>query len=119
MSHNQTIGNKGEDLAAAFLQDIGYTILERNWRFARSEVDIIAYKKPILHIVEVKTRTAHHFGLPEQSINKKKFKELQSAAEAYLEKYPQYKMLQFDILAISIINNKPIEYFFIEDYFLQ
>ncbi len=61
MNHNKDTGNKGENLAAQYLSERSYTILERNWRFKYWEVDIIASKKNKLHFVEVKTRTSHRF----------------------------------------------------------
>jgi len=42
---NKTTGNKGEELAASYLSNKGYEIIERNWRFRYAEVDIIAAKK--------------------------------------------------------------------------
>ena len=50
MNHNQDTGKKGEDLAAQYLLERSYTILERNWRFKYWEVDIIASKKNKLHL---------------------------------------------------------------------
>jgi putative endonuclease len=55
---NTTIrGRKGEDLAAESYQKQGFTILKRNYRFGRAEVDIIAQKSDTLAIVEVKWRS--------------------------------------------------------------
>ena len=62
--HNE-LGKKGEQLAVDFLQKKGYTILDRNWRFKKAEVDIIAQKEQILAIVEVKTRSSNYFGNPQ------------------------------------------------------
>lgn len=118
-NHNQKVGKDGEDLAVQYLLDNGFKIKDRNWRFGHYEVDIFAFKEPILHIVEVKTRTSLRFGLPEESITTKKFRMLQDAAVAYLDLHPQYTKIQFDILSITILDNQPIEYFYIEDYFLK
>ncbi len=118
-NHNQIVGKKGEDLAAAFLIKNGFKIIDRNWRFGHLEVDVFAFKNDILHIVEVKTRTSEKYGLPEESITTKKFRLLQLAAIAYLDLFPQYTKIQFDILAIQILPNTPIDYLFLEDYFLK
>ena len=69
--HNQ-LGKKGEELAVNHLLKKGYNILERNYRFDKAEVDIIAQKKDILAVVEVKTRTSADFGNPESFVSKKK-----------------------------------------------
>ncbi len=118
MNHNQEIGKKGEELATQWLVKHEFTIKERNWRYSHSEVDIIAFKNNILHFVEVKTRTNYKYGNPEESINYKKFEMLQSAAIAYLEQYPAYNKIQFDILAINISPNQDVEIFYIDDFFL-
>jgi putative endonuclease len=115
--HNLT-GNSGEALAARYLAGKGYNILQKNWRHSRWEVDIIAEKDTILHFVEVKTRRTKKFGHPEENVDKKKMQNLINAAEAYLYQYPQWKRVQFDILAITILKDEPVEYFLIEDVYL-
>ena len=69
---NTTIrGRKGEDLAAESYQKQGFTILKRNYRFGRAEVDIIAQKGDTLAIVEVKWRSNTYFGDPQSFVSKK------------------------------------------------
>lgn len=114
---NKFIGNKGEDLAADWLIKNGYEIIHRNWRFKKTEVDIIASKQNILHFVEVKTRSHQKFGLPEESINSKKMEALKKAATAYLEQYTTWKNIQFDVIAITLNNNVLIDFLLIEDVF--
>ena len=55
MAKHNELGTKGEQLAVNYLQEHNYTIVERNYRFDKAEVDIIAKKKNILAIIEVKT----------------------------------------------------------------
>lgn len=117
MNDNKTTGNLGEELAAEWLIKKGYTIVERNWRYRFWEVDIIASYNNRLHFFEIKTRTTKRFGHPEESIGKEKMQSLKKAAEEYLYRHTQWKYLQFDVLAITIINNNPVEYFLIEDVF--
>lgn len=114
---SKNTGNLGEDLAATWLTDNNYTILHRNWRFKHAEVDIIATKQNKLHFVEVKTRTNAKFGLPEESISQTKMNTLKKAAAAFLEQYPEWKYLQFDVIAITLTNSKVEELFVIEDVF--
>lgn len=115
--HNQT-GKMGEAMAAEYLLKNGYNLLHQNWRHSRWEVDIIAEKDGILHFIEVKTRRTQAFGLPEDGVDKKKIKNMIDAAEEYLDQHPQWKRIQFDILAITIPKDEPVEYFFIEDVYL-
>ena len=117
MTDNKITGNLGEDLAAVWIEEKGYTIIERNWRHRFWEVDIIASKNNRLHFFEVKTRTTKRFGHPEESIGKDKMHSLKRAAEEYLYKHTEWKYLQFDVLAITLLYNQPPEYFFIEDVF--
>lgn len=106
---NKSIGNKGEEIACAYLVGHGYTILHKNWRYSHWEIDIIANKNNCLHFIEVKTRVNQHFGLPEESITPKKIKFVKQAAEAFLHQYPNFNQIRFDVLAISLANQqKPV-----------
>ena len=115
--HNQT-GLTGEAMAAKYLIEKGFVILQQNWRHSHWEVDIIASKDHILHFVEVKTRRTKKFGHPEEAVSKKKIQNLINASEEYLYQNPEWKRIQFDILAITILKNEPVEYFLIEDVYL-
>ncbi len=115
--YNKETGNKGEEMAAGYLQQRGFTIVERNWRFRHCEVDIIASKNNRLHFFEIKTRTSDKYGKPEESMTYAKMNCLKNAAEEYQYQNPQWKYIQFDVLAISIYNNLPVEYFYIEDVY--
>ena len=110
-------GRTGEEKAAQWLQQRGYDILHRNWRYSYYEIDIIARYKGRLHFVEVKLRSSKNFGMPEVHVNKKKFKFLAQAADQFLFLNQQYKHIQFDILSINILNGQN-EIFFIQDVYL-
>jgi putative endonuclease len=118
MAQHNELGKQGENLAETYLLKEGYSILHRNWRHAREEIDIIAFKNNTVHIVEVKLRTSKTFGFPEVHVNKKKFNLLKAAAEEFLFQNPEYKLIQFNILSINIVNDTEIEYFLIQDVFL-
>lgn len=100
--HNE-LGKWGEDIAAAYLQDHGFTILERNWHYRQREIDIIALntQTQVLSFVEVKTRRNDHFGLPEQAVTQKKMWFLAIAAGNYLRQHALRFNAQFDIIAIT------------------
>jgi putative endonuclease len=116
-SHNE-LGKEGEEMAAHWLVEHGYTLLHRNWRSSYHEIDIIATKGKFLHFVEVKARHHSPVGLPEDSVTKKKFKHLQKAADEYLFRNPGHPWIQYDILSITLYKNGEAEYYLIEDVFL-
>ncbi len=117
MTLNKTTGNTGEEMAAAYLARKGFTILERNWRFRHWEVDIIASRNGFLHFVEVKTRTSLRYGHPEESITRDKMKNLRNAAEEYQYQHPDWKYIQFNVIAITLVNEEMKEIFMIEDVY--
>jgi putative endonuclease len=96
----ETQGKTGEEIAAQYLQDQGYEILERNWNFGQKEVDIIAEDGERLIIAEVKTQKNKRFGPPEFRVNKTKQKHLIQAANAYIMRKRIDREARFDILAV-------------------
>lgn len=114
--HNNT-GKKGEQLAEAWLANRGYQIIEKNWRFRRLELDLIAEKGNMVHFIEVKCRRSLKFGMPEENVSLKKIKKLLDAAEEYLNTYPTGKRVQFDVLAVTLVK-EDAEFFLIEDVYL-
>ena len=115
MAKHIKTGQLGEQLGAAYLVEKGYLVLAVNWRHSRWEVDVIAAKENVLHFIEIKTRRSKQYGLPEENVGKKKIMNLINAAEEYLYQNPQWQRIQFDILAIILLNNNIPDYFFIED----
>ena len=110
-------GKLGEDLAVDFVIAKGFKVLQRNWRYRRCEVDIIASKENILHFFEVKTKTGLQIALPEANVSAKKLDKLKEAAEAYLFSFPEWKLIQFNVIAITLFTGRQAEIFFIEDVF--
>ncbi|MDE6967228.1 MAG: YraN family protein, partial [Clostridia bacterium] len=66
--NTKNIGNKGEDIAAAYLKRKGYKIVDRNVYIAGGELDIVAVDNNILVFVEVKMRNNNSYGSPLESI---------------------------------------------------
>jgi putative endonuclease len=118
MAKHINTGKLGEALSLPFFEQHGYEVLEKNWRFSRSEVDIIASKENVLHFIEVKTRRTKSYGLPEDKVGNKKIKNLINAAEEYLYLHPQWKRIQFDILSIILNEDNSPEFFLVEDVYL-
>jgi putative endonuclease len=100
MKHHISLGKKGEDLAVEYLKEKGYEILERNIRYERCELDIIAKKENKVIFIEVKTRTKTTFGFPEEGVNDAKIENILTAASIYLEEYSIENEIRFDIIAI-------------------
>jgi len=97
--HNQ-LGKKGEQLAVDFLLKNGYDIVERNYRFDKAEVDIIAKQKDTLAIVEVKTRSTIDFGNPQDFVKPKQIQRLVKAVDEYVTTNDLDVEVRFDIIAI-------------------
>ena len=117
MAEHNELGKKGEKLAVNFLIDKGYTILEKNYRYLKAEVDIIAQKENTLAVVEVKTRSTDYFGDPQDFVNPKKIKLLLSAIDYYVIEKDLDVEVRFDIIAI--IHQKTIKIEHLEDAFLH
>ncbi len=103
--HNDT-GNIGEEMAALFLIKKGYMILSRNFRYKKSEVDIIAQKENTIAFVEVKTRTNAFFQEPELSVTRSKQKQITKGANYYIQENEIDLDVRFDIIAITLFGNK-------------
>lgn len=81
---NKIVGNFSEKLAAEFLIQKGYSILELNFRNRLGEIDIICLKENILVIVEVKGRYNLNYGYPQESVNYKKQNSIIKTAYCYI-----------------------------------
>ena len=97
------IGQRGEEIAARFLLSEGFDLLHRNWRSGRYELDIVARKEGVLHIVEVKSRKADGLTAPEEAMTRKKFNALFRAAQQYVALYRIDADTQFDLIAIDLL----------------
>lgn len=113
--HNQ-LGKKGEQLAVDFLLKKGYEIVERNFRFEKAELDIIAQYNDTLAIVEVKTRSSADFGNPQDFVKPKQIKNLVKAVDEYVTVNDLDVEVRFDIIAI-VKNGKSFEVEHLENAF--
>ena len=100
MAQHNELGKKGEQLAVDYLIEKGYTIVKRNYRFEKAEVDIIAKIKDTLAIVEVKTRSSTDFGNPQDFVKPKQIKNLVKAIDEYVTINQLEVEVRFDIIAI-------------------
>lgn len=100
MAQHNELGKKGEQLAVDFLLKNKYTIVERNYRFDKAEVDIIAKQKDTLAIIEVKTRSTLDFGNPQDFVKPKQIQRLVKAVDEYIIVNDLDVDVRFDIIAI-------------------
>lgn len=83
---SKKIGSRYEQIAADFLQDRGYKILERNFRCPAGEIDIIAREGEYLCFLEVKFRSEKDRGTPQEAVNGRKQRRISRAALYYMMK---------------------------------
>ncbi len=95
------LGKMGEELAARYLRERGYTIRERNWICPEGEMDIIAEEGNELVFVEVRTRRGRDFGTPEESITRRKRAKLIKVAEVYLQEHEWHGDWRIDFVAVE------------------
>ena len=101
MATHNNLGAAGESLAVNYLEKNGYTILARNFRFQKAEIDIIAAVSDTLWvIVEVKTRQSNYFGDPHTFLRRSQIKNLVHAADAFAKKKDFKGEFRFDIIAV-------------------
>jgi putative endonuclease len=106
MSKTIQTGKEGEEQAAAFLKEAGYTVLATNWHYKHLEIDIIAQQGNELIIAEVKTRQNDTFGTPESFVTKDKQQKLIKAAHEYILQNNIDLDCRFDIISVIISTNK-------------
>ena len=107
------VGKYGEDKAAEYLFIHGYKILERNIKYGRLEIDIVAENERYLVFAEVKTRTFYSddskYGPPSAAVNAKKKNNIKTAARFYLNEHGYTKKPRLDIIEVYL-NKSPEGY---------
>jgi putative endonuclease len=117
MADHNDLGNEGEEMAALHLIRSGYDILIRNYMYQKGEIDIIARKKDVIVIVEVKTRSTPDFGDPQDFLKAGQIQRLVATANHFVENFVEDDVdVRFDIIAI-IINKAGTKLEHIEDAF--
>jgi len=97
------LGRWGEQQAARHLCHRGWTILARNYRFGRREVDLVVRRRDVVAFVEVKTRAGEGFGRPEEAITRWKRREIEAVATHFLARHVSSGVsVRFDAVAITV-----------------
>lgn len=115
MAIQQERGRQGEEIAADYLQQKGYQILDRNWRSRHREIDLIVFKDGLLIFVEVKCRSPRFWSEPWESVGRTKQQRLIKAAHAYVMHRHLSWEVRFDV--ISVVLRDPVEVEHIENAF--
>jgi putative endonuclease len=102
MAKHNELGKRGEELAFLHLMKEGFVIHERNWRFKKEEIDIIAEKDNRIIFVEVKTRSSDDIENPEDAVTIQKQRFLINAGDAYIQSKEIELEAQFDIITIIL-----------------
>lgn len=102
--YKQQFGKEGEEIALAHLISKRYKILAKNYRYGRSEIDIIAQDGDLVVFVEVKIRETDAYGLPEEAVSTAKMNKMAEGAEGYLLENDIHSECRYDI--VSIIKNQ-------------
>ena len=101
---NQARARFAENLVAAWYERQGYTIIARNWRCPRGELDVVALRNRVLVVCEVKARRNAAFGDPFEAITDRKVLRLRRAAGAFLGAngvgLPPIREVRFDAAAV-------------------
>lgn len=101
------LGEKGEVLAAKFLNKEGYKIVSQNYRTHVGEIDIIAIDGETLVFIEVKTRESIEYGMPFEAVNRSKRRKISGAALLYLKKLKDIPPCRFDVVSICYKDGHP------------
>lgn len=102
MRHKDVLGRVGEEVAARMLRDAGVTILDRNWRCPRGELDIVASDQSTLIFCEVKTRASALFGDPAEAVDPTKASRLRLLGAMWLIAHPggRWADIRFDVVSV-------------------
>ena len=107
----QRRGRLGEDAAVAYLTRAGYTVVARNVRCGRTELDIVAREGSATVFVEIKARWSEAYGAPEEAITATKRAHLIAAAERYLREHGlEGQPWRIDVLALRLSGTRVVRY---------
>lgn len=101
MRAKDAVGRYGENVAARYLTDEGWEVVDRNWRGPSGEIDIVALHGTELVVVEVKTRTGSSFGHPAEAVTAVKLSRLRRLAGQWLDAHDlRPQSIRIDVIAV-------------------
>jgi putative endonuclease len=104
MRAKDALGRRGEDVAANYLADQGFTVVERNWRCEHGEIDLIGFDGRETVFVEVKTRSSTAFGHPFEAITDAKLARLRRLASAWCNAQTGARppLIRIDVVSVLV-----------------
>lgn len=102
MKNNRSEGTRGEHLALDHLQALGMEVIQKNYRFGRGEIDLVAMDGEVLVFCEVKSRSNNRFGEPEYAVTRRKQQQIRRVAQGYLFQHQiTDQACRFDVILIQ------------------
>ena len=119
-SANRILGSAGEEIAAQWLSCRGFRIVARNVRTAYGELDLVAERAGVVHVVEVKTRRSTGFGVPLEAIDTRKQQHLRRSTLAALKAglpgvSREFRDVRIDAIGIILSDGRAPEIEYVED----
>lgn len=101
MHPKDVLGRDGEQAAVTYLEGCGFRILDRNWRCADGEIDIVAVERHTFVVCEVKTRSGTRFGTPLEAVGNAKRRRLRRLAVRWLNAHGvRFEQIRVDVVGL-------------------
>jgi putative endonuclease len=101
MGAKDVLGREGEQAAVSYLEGCGFRILDRNWRCAGGEIDIVAVERHTFVVCEVKTRSSTRYGTPLDAVGQAKRRRLRRLAALWLSAHgTRFDQIRIDVLGL-------------------
>lgn len=108
MRAKDAVGQRGEVLAARYLEESGLRVIDRNWRCSDGEIDIVALDGVVLVVVEVKSRSSLDYGHPFEAITEPKLQRLQRLSAAWRRSHGlRFRQHRIDAVSVLQQGNEP------------
>jgi putative endonuclease len=123
IARRAALGGRGEDAAAAWYRGASYVVLDRNWRCAEGEIDLVARSADggVVVFCEVKTRTSGSFGSPFEAVGAAKQRRVRKLAVLWLRSARRaaghFDHIRFDVAAVTLATGGSLEVEVLEDAF--
>lgn len=113
----QNAGRAGEEYTALWLENNGYSIVERNYHSRYGEIDIIARDSQYIVFVEVKTRASGSMVSGVEAVTLSKRQKLLLTAQTYILKSQCTLQPRFDVAAVTTVHGEPMGLQYFENAF--
>ncbi|MBP2216389.1 YraN family protein [Arthrobacter sp. CAN_C5] len=104
MLAKDSLGRRGEALAASYLEGTGLQLVDRNWRCPLGEIDLVAIEGSVLVVVEVKTRSSLNFGHPLEGISSVKLRRLYLLGALWAEAH-ELRFSEIRVDAVAVVDD--------------